>query len=81
MHVEIRVDEQEKIPRNLIHDSIRREIWHKVYGDLLDPLHELQDIVLREARPQYSHHVRELCEKINSLLKRPDSKDTIKLSV
>ncbi len=68
IHVEVCVDEQENVPRNIVHDNIREEIWHKVYGDLRKLLAELQRHAIREARPEYSYRVQELCEQINALL-------------
>ena len=75
MSVEVCVGEQEQIPRKMVHDNIREEIWRKVYGDLRKPLAELQCHALREARPEYSHRVQELCQQLNALL-TPNSPST-----
>lgn len=68
MVVEICVDEQDQVPRKVIHDALREQIWHNLYGDLRKPLSELQSLALHEVRPEYGARVQALCEQLNALL-------------
>ena len=70
MHYALTVDNREQVPRDTLKDEIAERIWRKVYGDLTQPLMELQTIARHAVRPEYYDRVRELCDQLNALLAR-----------
>lgn len=66
---------REQVPSDTIKDEIAAHIWRKVYGELTQPLMELQTIASHAVLPEYYDRVRELCNQLNALLARKSPKD------
>lgn len=50
---------------------MRRELWQKMYGDLMTPFHELAIVTLKYASEVESRHAQELVKQIEALLTMP----------
>lgn len=70
MHYALTADNREQVPRDTLKDEIAERIWRKVYGDLTQPLMELQTLARHSVQPQHYDRVRELCDQLNALLTR-----------
>lgn len=53
-------------------DECKHEAWKFIYGDLFDPIKELEAIAIRNARPgEDDERTQALCDQINKLLRLP----------
>ena len=55
----------------LVSESVKNNTWKHLYGDLFDPVKELQHYAIRNALPGDEETVSKLCETINKLLRLP----------
>lgn len=60
-----------KTPRKDVEEHIKDGIWHNAYGDLRQPILELEHLAMMGTLPHEQPRVMELCNQINALLKRP----------
>ena len=52
-------------------DECRHDTWNFIYGDLFDPIKELQHYAIRNALPGDELRVQAICDKLNKLLRLP----------
>lgn len=51
-----------------VKEKMKASVWHKTYGELMKPLHELERYALISARSSDEMHVRELVDQLRALL-------------
>lgn len=68
MHCSVTSDNDAPIPANHVKEHIAETIWRMAYGDLHQPLMELQQIARHSVQPQHYDRVMALCDTLNALL-------------
>lgn len=66
-------EEFENDPVTLDHAAqfVRQGIWSHIYGELFDPIKELQRFAICSALPGEEERIAALCDTINKLLRLP----------
>ena len=64
------VDQSAAVPTEVVHAEIKEQIWNEAYGELHQPLWELQLYARRNAKPEDRQAINDLCIRINQLLTR-----------
>ena len=75
MHYALVVDNKTAVTMADIKDEIAERIWRKVYGDLNQPLMELQRLARHSVQPAHYDRVMQLCDQLNALLARKSPND------
>lgn len=61
------------MPNDHIKRQISERIWRMAYAELHQPFMELQMYARHSCQPQHYEKIRELCDKIGSLLEHPNA--------
>ena len=70
MHCQRTVDNDAQMPADYVKEQIAETIWRMAYGDLHQPLMELQMLARHSVQPQHYDRVMQLCDTLNALLDR-----------
>jgi len=62
------IDRRQGAPEAMVRDAICREIWGHIYGDLRNPIAELQDYAIRFVTPDHAQDVLRICKQLDDLL-------------
>ena len=63
----------EEVPKVLefAADEVKHDTWNFIYGDMYDPIKELQHYAIRNALPGDEKLVEAMCDKLNKMLRLP----------
>lgn len=75
----VTVDDYAEVPESIIREQIVNGIWHGIYGDLHQPMMELQEYGILNARNYAQSQVLSShCARVMRLLAVPEIKDETK---
>ena len=75
MHCQLTTENGEPMPPDYVKEQIAERIWRAAYGDLHQPLMELQMLARHSVQPQHYDRVMALCDQLNALLTRKSPND------